>query len=535
MTEGVTTAAAMPGAVQRPPEGRDGRRDEHTAGAFDEVLGAPKTPHHAGTGASAKPKTDAWRQAGTRLGAGGAALDTSIAKDGHTARSMIDAMPVRGLAGSLDRPGDGSADNTDPAEAGADDGLPTQMRAEQAISAIMTIAPIARQSALSIGHHGARKGGEAAAGADGETTPPSGSKAGLAAAKLGLEQPSQTREQISGGHAAAKGSTQSPAVGTDATVPSVSASGHRAKAPGNARADGAKQADPQARLGEPADAATAKSTAAVPGQVRPDGSSDGSDARQGGSEGRNAAREFRRGEQISTAGKVSVIAGQAVPAPVAPPLSANSAAIVNAVGTEPGWRAAANLSSALPGEGQNSAQPMRELKIQLHPLELGVVTAHLRTVGEKLSVELKVDNHDAYRPARAPTATPSSNRCARSAIDIDSVSIQQPQAATTAVARAEPAPQPARFSRDASVLPARQFGQRRASVSAARTMGKESAAMDKATNRLSRNRSGSRWRQPLYLVGQFSRRVRRRTLASQRSCAPPSATTSRSASSMRSA
>ena len=146
------------GCRSRPPEGRHGRRDEHAAGAFDEVLGAPKTPHRAETGASAKPKTDAWRQAGTRLGAGSAALDTAIAKDGHRATNMIDATPVRGLAGSLDQPDDGSADNTDPAEAGADDGLPTQMRAEQAISAIMTIAPIARQSAPSIGHHGARTG-----------------------------------------------------------------------------------------------------------------------------------------------------------------------------------------------------------------------------------------------------------------------------------------------------------------------------------------------------------------------------------------
>ena len=440
MTEGVTTAAVVPGAVHGPSEGRHGRRDEHKAGAFDEVLGAPKTPHRAQAGAGPKPKTDAWRQAGTQLGAGGAALDTPIAKDARAVKNILDARPVRGLGGSLDEPDDGHADDTDPAEAGTDDGLPTQMRAEQAISAIMTIVPIARQSAPPIGHHGARKDGEAAAGADAETNPPSGSNNDPAfAAKFGPKQPSPTHEHVSGGHGEASAVTVA-----DATVLTVS--GHQAKATGNARAEGEKQADPQARPAESADTATGKSTAAVPGQVRP-GSSDGADARRGGSEGRNAGRDLRRGEQTSTAGRVSVIAAQAALAPVAPPLSATGAAIVNAVGAEQGWRAAANLSFALPGEAQNSTQPMRELKIQLHPLELGVVTAHLRTVGEKLSVELKVDNHDAYHRLSADSdAIVKSLRSL--GFEIESVSIQQPQAAATTVVRADAGAGTGSFSRD---------------------------------------------------------------------------------------
>jgi chemotaxis protein MotD len=90
---------------------------------------------------------------------------------------------------------------------------------------------------------------------------------------------------------------------------------------------------------------------------------------------------------------------------------------------------------------------MRELKIQLHPLELGVVTAHLRTVGEKLSVELKVDNHDAYNRLSADSdAIVKSLRSL--GFDIDSVSIQQPQAAATTVARSEAGAGTGSFSRD---------------------------------------------------------------------------------------
>ena len=128
MTEGVTTAAAVPGAVHGPAGGRHGRRDEHAAGAFDEVLGAPKTPHRAEASAGAKTRADPWRQARTRLGTGAPALTAAIAKDGHAAKNTLDAKPERGVAESLDQADDTADDEADPAETGADDGLPTQMR-----------------------------------------------------------------------------------------------------------------------------------------------------------------------------------------------------------------------------------------------------------------------------------------------------------------------------------------------------------------------------------------------------------------------
>ena len=196
-----------------------------------------------------------------------------------------------------------------------------------------------------------------------------------------------------------------------------------------------------------AEPAIDKSVAPVAGQPRSGGGNGGADTRQGASDGSSAAREFRRGDQISASARVSVIAEQAAPAPVAPALSANGAAIVDAMGGDQGWRATAHLSSAPLAQAQNNAQPMRDLKIQLHPLELGVVTAHLRTVGEKLSVELKVDNHEAYHRLSADSdAIVKSLRSL--GFDIDSVSIQQPQAAATAAARSDPSSGAGSFSRD---------------------------------------------------------------------------------------
>ena len=108
MTEGVTQAA-MPLAVRAPSAGRQGRRDEHAAGAFDEALGAPKSPHRAEPGAGAKARPDAWRHAGTRPGTGAAASDGAMAKQGDAAKKVESDSLTLGLAASLDQPDDGSA------------------------------------------------------------------------------------------------------------------------------------------------------------------------------------------------------------------------------------------------------------------------------------------------------------------------------------------------------------------------------------------------------------------------------------------
>ena len=438
MTEGVTQAAAMPVAVHGPSGGRHGRRQEDAAGAFGEALGTSNAPHRAEAGAAAKPRANAWRQTASRPGAETAAIDDAHPKDGHCVKVVIDGKLT--LTGSPDQP-----DDADAGEADVDDGLPTQMRAEQAISAFMTIAPIARQSTLA-GGHGLQKEGAADA-ADSEIAASKESKAALAAGSEGteLEQQSRPRDASISNREAARPAAQSKDVVAEAAVAATSprpAREHSATATGDAKANAAREAGQQAT---PADAAV---PAATPIAGRPrSGGNDAGDPKQGESDGRSTSREARRTDPLAASAKVSIIAEQAAPAPAAASLSANGAAIVDAIGADSSWRAATHLSPALLAPSPNSAQPMRELKIQLHPLELGVVTVHLRTVGEQLSVELKVDNHDAYHRLNADSdAIIKSLRSL--GFDIDSVSIQQPQAATTTVVRSEATADSGSFSRD---------------------------------------------------------------------------------------
>ncbi len=74
--------------------------------------------------------------------------------------------------------------------------------------------------------------------------------------------------------------------------------------------------------------------------------------------------------------------------------------------------------------------PAHTLRIELHPAELGAVTASLRLAGEQLSIELKVETAEAHRRLSADSeAIVSSLRGL--GYDIDKVTIVQPAAAAT--------------------------------------------------------------------------------------------------------
>lgn len=79
--------------------------------------------------------------------------------------------------------------------------------------------------------------------------------------------------------------------------------------------------------------------------------------------------------------------------------SSNSAAVVSALAGDSEWAQAMQPSSALSNAASwtSTGKVVNTLKIQMHPVELGLVTATLRLSGEELSVDLKVDNAAAYR------------------------------------------------------------------------------------------------------------------------------------------
>jgi chemotaxis protein MotD len=80
-----------------------------------------------------------------------------------------------------------------------------------------------------------------------------------------------------------------------------------------------------------------------------------------------------------------------------PNTSAVADAIAGEVGASP-LQPSAALSQ--PGAWTQAGKTLNTLKIQLHPIELGLVTATLRLKDDELQVELKVETGDAFRQLR---------------------------------------------------------------------------------------------------------------------------------------
>lgn len=133
--------------------------------------------------------------------------------------------------------------------------------------------------------------------------------------------------------------------------------------------------------------------------------------------------------------RVTVVAQQNIPAPIAQPTASTATGLANLIAADPAWRAAAT-----PAFHPLSAQPglasAHTLKIQLHPAELGMVTANLRLSGEHLTVELRVENGEAYRRLSADSEAIVKSLRAMG-LDIDKVTIQQPQGSSSTQGRAD--------------------------------------------------------------------------------------------------
>lgn len=115
---------------------------------------------------------------------------------------------------------------------------------------------------------------------------------------------------------------------------------------------------------------------------------------------------------------------KAQPAPTGQGLLATGAPVVEALAANPASVAA--LHRVAPAEAHVGQTSVQTLKIQLQPVELGVVTANLRMKGEQLSVEIEVESVEAYN--RLSRETDAIARALRShGIAVDEVVIQTPQ------------------------------------------------------------------------------------------------------------
>lgn len=143
-------------------------------------------------------------------------------------------------------------------------------------------------------------------------------------------------------------------------------------------------------------------------------------------------------KQAPSAGRVDIVAEQSFPAPAQSPMNQTTSALIDALDSDNGLRQAVSTPSTTAQTAGSVAVPTHILKIELHPAELGMVTASLRLAGEQLSIELKPETHEACR--RLTTDSDAIVKSLRGlGFDVDKVTILQPSIAVHAPARSDAA------------------------------------------------------------------------------------------------
>lgn len=134
----------------------------------------------------------------------------------------------------------------------------------------------------------------------------------------------------------------------------------------------------------------------------------------------------KQAEQPTAASRVSVISEQAIPAPAASGANSTAGALALAIASDATRHTAAASAVQQLQASTTNAPAAQVLKIQLRPVELGMVTANLRLAGEQLSIEIEVENAEAYH--RLSADREAINTALRGlGFDVDRVTILQPQ------------------------------------------------------------------------------------------------------------
>jgi chemotaxis protein MotD len=134
--------------------------------------------------------------------------------------------------------------------------------------------------------------------------------------------------------------------------------------------------------------------------------------------------------------RMDVVSQQSFPAPAQNPIGQTASALVEALASDKGVQQAFASAPAGLQTTNSVAVPTHVLKIELHPSELGSVTASLRLSGEQLSIEMKPETHEAYR--RLTVDSDAIVKSMRSlGFDVDKITILQPSIAAHAASRAD--------------------------------------------------------------------------------------------------
>ena len=131
-----------------------------------------------------------------------------------------------------------------------------------------------------------------------------------------------------------------------------------------------------------------------------------------------------------------VIAAHSFPAPAALPLDPTINALAGAFKADDAFNQLLSTPAGLVRQALAVAQPTHTLKIELHPAELGMVTASLRLSDGQLSIELKPETGEAHRKLSSDTDSLVKSLQAMG-FQVDKVSVLQPTIANTTAPRSD--------------------------------------------------------------------------------------------------
>jgi chemotaxis protein MotD len=132
--------------------------------------------------------------------------------------------------------------------------------------------------------------------------------------------------------------------------------------------------------------------------------------------------------------RVTVTSVQTFAAPASVNINPTVAALVEVLAGEEGVRQTQSLQSAASFSAPKPSGPAQSLRIELHPAELGMISARLHLSGNQLMVEIIPDTHEGWH--RLSSDSETITRAMRDlGFEIGKVTILQPSATATPAGR----------------------------------------------------------------------------------------------------
>jgi len=134
--------------------------------------------------------------------------------------------------------------------------------------------------------------------------------------------------------------------------------------------------------------------------------------------------------------RITVVASQSFAAPANPGLDLTVTGIVEALAGDEGLKQTAAAASSQGAGPHRIAGPAHSLRIELHPAELGMISARLLLAGDQLSVEIRPDTQEGWQRLSSDSETIA--RAMRDlGFEISRVTILPPSATATPAFRTD--------------------------------------------------------------------------------------------------